>query len=163
MHLNYSTICGAAICHELVKRKKSGLEVVNPDKFEVFWGQIRPLGDRGKCAASPPNRTKRRFTMFPFLKPKSHIQQILLSAPLTHGQPHRRGKENVVCLKIHVLRGETGRRLIFCKTAHFAKPSQCQRSCSAITHGTCILYHFPDFPANPAKWCGSCLVPLILA
>ena len=33
MHLNYSTICGAATCHELVKREKSGLEVVNPDKF----------------------------------------------------------------------------------------------------------------------------------
>ena len=33
MHLNYSTICGVATCHELVKRKKSGLEVVNPDKF----------------------------------------------------------------------------------------------------------------------------------
>ena len=49
------------------------------------------------------------------------------------------------------LRGETGRRLLFCKTAHFAKPSQCQRSYSAITHGTCILYHFPDFPANPAE------------
>ena len=53
MHLNYSTICGAATCHELVKRKKSGLEVVNPDKFvrissgkqdliSTVWGRHTP-------------------------------------------------------------------------------------------------------------------------
>ena len=35
-HFEYSTKYGMATCHEVVIREKSGLEVVNADKFEVF-------------------------------------------------------------------------------------------------------------------------------
>ncbi len=48
MHLNYSTICGAATCHELVKRKKSGLEVVNPDKFVRINSGKQDLKQKGQ-------------------------------------------------------------------------------------------------------------------
>jgi len=61
---HYSNSNPFATCHELVKRKKSGLEVVNPDKFEVFWGQIRPLGDRGKCAAWIDHAAHHRISAF---------------------------------------------------------------------------------------------------
>ena len=35
-HFEYSTKYGMATCHEVVIREKSGLEVVNADKFAVF-------------------------------------------------------------------------------------------------------------------------------
>ena len=54
MHLNYSTICGAATCHELVKRKKSGLEVVNADKFAVFVAESGSHKHIGILSCNPP-------------------------------------------------------------------------------------------------------------
>ena len=62
MHLNYSTICGAATCHELVKRKKSGLEVVNPDKF------VRMI--EGMIEGHTPR--------------KGHFSRVLRSSPACH-------------------------------------------------------------------------------
>ena len=66
-HFEYSTKYGMATCHEAVIREKSGLEVVNADKFAVF-------------AAEPGGRVK-----CPYRSSIFALKKVLVVEPLTFG------------------------------------------------------------------------------
>ena len=51
---HYSKSSPSATCHELVKRKKSGLEVVNADKFADFVAESGSHKHIGILSCNPP-------------------------------------------------------------------------------------------------------------
>ena len=53
-HFEYSTKYGMATCHEVVIREKSGLEVVNADKFAVFVAESGSHKYIGFLSYNPP-------------------------------------------------------------------------------------------------------------
>ena len=53
-HFECSTKRGMATCHEVVIREKSGLEVVNADKFEVFGAGSGSHKHIGFLSYNPP-------------------------------------------------------------------------------------------------------------
>ncbi len=53
-HFECSTKRGMATCHEVVIREKSGLEVVNADKFAVFVAESGSHKHIGFLSYNPP-------------------------------------------------------------------------------------------------------------
>ena len=53
-HFECSTKYDTITCHELVKRKKSGLEVVNADKFADFVAESGSHKHIGILSCNPP-------------------------------------------------------------------------------------------------------------